>query len=378
MISRIPVMVTVALSLASVVASMLQRSSSDEPGVQRRDAPEPTKCVRDNVWRALRSTQNTAEASSFCSLYIGNRIQTVVASEVTPVITFTDTLTVTTSITFPEIVLDYTTVTEGSLTAQETITKVKAHQAQSVLPKRSYLVTPSFLTRYPAIRVSSGCACLLPAATTTTTPIAGPLTEWHFVVETETITDSPDVTIAGATTITITPTTTITETVTLDHFYLRATDGPEDGNYLKPLVWNGPNRVLGFTEDESDAAKFWLGDDALLRFEDKIGKPKELLSFLNTPYSQQQVFFSPKDIVDGLGDKAYYTTWFVNEDGTLEAINDNEVTTQKVCPSFTYPGFPEPVSVWTLASPLHEDSACSALTLVLEDADEKVPKPSAA
>ncbi|KAI9720785.1 MAG: hypothetical protein M1812_002624 [Candelaria pacifica] len=103
-------------------------------------------CNADNVLRALRAAPNSVSASQFCySLVLqGVPTTTLISAGVTPapvIVTTTSTIS--------------RTVYPNSLTLEE-------------------LPFPTFVSQYPAPRVSSGCSCLLGPRPTTTLTATGP------------------------------------------------------------------------------------------------------------------------------------------------------------------------------------------------------------
>ncbi|KAL8933300.1 MAG: hypothetical protein Q9211_005854 [Gyalolechia sp. 1 TL-2023] len=121
---------------------------------------ERSVCYADNVLRALQATRNSASASQFCGSLILQAVPTttLITTGVTPapvVVTTTSTIS--------------RTVYPNGLTLEE-------------------LPFPTFVSQYPAPRVSSGCSCLLGPKPTTTLIATGPTdTSTVIITNTETL-----------------------------------------------------------------------------------------------------------------------------------------------------------------------------------------------
>ncbi|KAG7001897.1 hypothetical protein G7Y79_00030g064300 [Physcia stellaris] len=120
---------------------------------------ERAVCNADNVLRALQAPQNSVSASGFCYSLIlqGVPTTTLITAGVTPapvIVTTTSTIS--------------RTVYPNSLTLEQ-------------------LPFPTFVSQYPAPRVSSGCSCLLGPKPTTTRTATGP-TDTSTVIITSTST----------------------------------------------------------------------------------------------------------------------------------------------------------------------------------------------
>ncbi|KAL8766960.1 MAG: hypothetical protein Q9194_006124, partial [Teloschistes cf. exilis] len=131
-------------------------ASGQSPTVEERAV-----CNADNVLRALRASQNSITASQFCYSLILQGVPTttlIAAGAMTPapvIVTTTSTIS--------------RTVYPGGTTLEE-------------------LPFPTFVTQYPAPRVSSGCSCLLGPRPTTTLTATGPTdTSTVVITNTETL-----------------------------------------------------------------------------------------------------------------------------------------------------------------------------------------------
>ncbi|KAI4240591.1 MAG: hypothetical protein L6R40_005079 [Gallowayella cf. fulva] len=127
---------SVAYLTATVAASLGGGSGVEERAV----------CNADNVLRALQAPQNSASASQFCYSLIlqGVPTTTLVTAGVTPppvIVTTTSTIS--------------RTVYPNGLTLEQ-------------------LPYPTFVSQYPAPRVSSGCSCLLGPKPTSTRTATNP------------------------------------------------------------------------------------------------------------------------------------------------------------------------------------------------------------
>ncbi|KAI4190778.1 MAG: hypothetical protein L6R41_000552 [Letrouitia leprolyta] len=132
--------------LSGILSAILLAEFSTASPSRRLDLENRAVCNADNVLRALQAPQNSVSASQFCySLVLqGVPTTTLITAGVTPapvIVTTTSTIS--------------RTVYPNGLTLEQ-------------------LPFPTFVSQYPAPRVSSGCSCLLGPKPTTTRTATGP------------------------------------------------------------------------------------------------------------------------------------------------------------------------------------------------------------
>ncbi|KEY74484.1 hypothetical protein S7711_10856 [Stachybotrys chartarum IBT 7711] len=365
----------IALSLLGFANAKHFPGTGDAPVEieERADAPAMV-CNADNALRALRATQRAAVATPFCQQYISVPTSTATVT-ITPTTFVSSTAVVTETNVYTEFVLE-TNIVTLTIDATNTVTVTQTITVPHTFAKRTEVPVPSFMSQYPASRISSACSCLsVPPPSTTVTATADPITNYNvgtstatlsvptFVTIETSVTESTTVTVA-----TVTETAQATVTASPTSFRLKAKGGPQDGRYLTPVVWYGDDRNLAFTSDITKATAFTLRSDGILSFQDSINHspPIEVRSFLNTNYNNEQVFFSSipaaGNCVQGGG--CYWITFAVSVDNELVSTGPRGLTVQSTCSGPDGPGGVN--QLWWLASPDVTQNTCSALTLGVE------------
>jgi hypothetical protein len=208
---------------------------------------ERSGCNADNALRALRATQRAAVATPFCRAYID-----------IPTVTITVTAT-------PTVVPER-------------------------LARQSSVPIPTFISQYPASRISSACSCLsLPPATATQTVFPPKPTS----------------------------------------FYLKATSGSHTGEYLQSQLADPTDSNLIYTSDVSQAAIFSISpDDSTLQYTEyglPSGVPTTFIAYLNPGREQEQLFFASQETLDALGPEDGYSPKFeLANDLALVAVNGQD------------------------------------------------------
>lgn len=205
-----------------------------------------TGCNADNVLRALR--RFSSQASPFCATFIQSTATVTVTPtsivpgtvyesitvqgptetsviESTDVSTATETTTSTSLTIFPTTLITSTISTTASTLTVISTTTVNYQNIPNPIRRDAESPLPSYVSQYPASRVSSACSCLGgPISTITSTATAAPafstsLSTITDVSSSETTTTTTSITSVTTTetasTLTITTSTSITTTTAL-------------------------------------------------------------------------------------------------------------------------------------------------------------------
>lgn len=174
-------------------------------------------CNGDNVLRALR--RFSSDAVPFCETFIQST-STVTATPSTTVYPTAYVALTTTDATEVDVVL--TTLTGGATATSDgtlTVTSTVSSDYTNIPPpyKRAVASTPlpSYVSQYPASRVSSACSCLsLGTAISTVTSTVSAPTFTSTVSVTSTVTDEETTTTVTTSVVSVTTTTTVPLAVT--------------------------------------------------------------------------------------------------------------------------------------------------------------------
>ncbi|RPB13998.1 hypothetical protein P167DRAFT_564189 [Morchella conica CCBAS932] len=148
-------------TLTSSVALLLFSSAINcSPLLEERT--DGTGCNADNCLRALR--RFSVEAIPFCSAYISVPVITTVVATTTPVITVTSYATITSPVVNRRAAATLAAREEVEVAAESVIFALE--EGAGVIERREIAI-PSFVSEYPASRISSACSCM-PIVTATT------------------------------------------------------------------------------------------------------------------------------------------------------------------------------------------------------------------